>query len=87
MSRTMNGRVRRNSAREAFVEQVPYNRDKKRKSFTRLHSYDDSDLSFRSTPEYLKQLMNTSISSNGYSARSLKRTHSASDMTSMNNCI
>jgi hypothetical protein len=78
MSRTVNGRIRRKPVREAFTEQSPYYRNGKRKSFPR--SYDDTDIGYRSTPEYLRQLMNTSINS----ARSLTRTHSASDMTSRN---
>jgi hypothetical protein len=79
-----NGRMRTKSVREAYVEQNPYNQTKKRKSFIRLHSYDDTDIAYRSAPEYLRQLMNTSTISNGHSARSLTRTHSASEMTSRN---
>lgn len=78
----MNGRMRRKSAREAFTEQSPYHRNGKRKSFT--NSYDDTDIAYRSAPEYLRQLMNTSTISNGHSARSLTRTHSASEMTPRN---
>jgi len=81
MSNTINGRMRTKPVREAYVEQNPYNKNKRRKSFTRLHSYDDTDIAYRSAPEYLRQLMNTSTLSNGHSARSLTRTHSASEMT------
>jgi hypothetical protein len=81
MSKTINGRMRTKSAREAYVEQFSHNKNRKRKSFTRLHSFDDSDIAYRSTPSYLKQLMNTSTLSNGNSARTLTRTHSASEMT------
>ncbi|CAM4791256.1 unnamed protein product [Rotaria magnacalcarata] len=77
--------MRTSPAREAYIHQASYNRDKKRNSFTSLHSYDDSDGAYRSTPEYLKQLMNTSMSSNGHSTRTLTRTHSASDITSTSN--
>ncbi|CAF3567814.1 unnamed protein product [Rotaria socialis] len=85
MSKVLNGKMRTSPAREAYVRQVPYNRDKKRNSFTSLHSYDDSDVAYRSAPEYLKQLMNTSMSSTGHSTRTLTRTHSASDITSTSN--
>ncbi|CAF3081589.1 unnamed protein product [Rotaria sp. Silwood2] len=85
MSKTTNGRSRTNSARQSYVEQVSYNQHRKKQSFTRLHSYDDTDIAYRSAPEYLKQLMNTSTLSNGHSARSITRTQSASDMTSPNN--
>jgi len=80
----MNGRIRTKTAREFYVEQSPYNHNKKRHSFTRLHSYDDTDIAYQGTPEYLRQLMNTSTISNGHSARSIKRLHSASEMTSRN---
>ncbi|CAF0844882.1 unnamed protein product [Rotaria sordida] len=85
MSRTINGRIRTNSKREVYVEQMPHNRHRKIKSFKRLHSYDDSEVAYRSTPDYLKQLMNTSTLSNGHSARSVTRTYSASEITSPNN--
>jgi len=84
MSNTINGRMRTKPVREAYVEQNPHNKNKRRKSFTRLHSYDDTDIAYRSAPEYLRQLMNTSTISNGHSARSLTRTHSASEMTPRN---
>lgn len=71
--------------RESYFEKSPYNGNKKRKSISSVHSYDDSDIGYRSTPEYLKRLMNTSISSNGQSARTLTRTYSASEISSQNN--
>jgi hypothetical protein len=86
MSKTMNREIRKKSRRESYLEQSPYNGSKKRKSLTSLHSYDDSDIAYQSAPEYLKRLMNTSISSNGHSVRSLTRTQSASEMIPGNNC-
>ncbi|CAF4647870.1 unnamed protein product [Rotaria sp. Silwood1] len=85
MSKTINGRTRMNSARKAYIEQTPYNQHQQKKSFTRLHSYDDTNVAYQGSPEYLKQLMNTSTLSNGYSSRSITRTQSASDLTSLNN--
>lgn len=75
----MNGRLRSKPIREAYVDQSPYSQNKKRRSFSSLHSYDDTDIAYRSTPEYLKQLMNTSSS-----ARSITRTSSVTDMTPRN---
>ena len=82
----MNREIRTKSIREPYFEQSPYNGSNKRGSFASLHSYDDSDIAYRSAPEYLRRLMNTSISSNGNSVRSLKRTRSASEMAPQNNC-
>ena len=79
----MHGRTR--SVREAFTDQSPYKRTSKRKSFSHSNSYDENDFAYRSAPEYLRQLMNTSIVSNGTSsARSVTRTHSANEMTPRN---
>lgn len=72
----MNGRLRSKPVREAYVDQSPYNQNRKRKSFTHIHSYDDTDIAYRSAPEYLKHLMNTSNSTKG-----LTRTSSVTDMT------
>jgi len=74
MPNGINGPMQSKTVREAYVDQSPYNKKKKRKSFTRLHSYDDSDISYRNAPEYLKQLMNNTPR--------LTRTNSASEMTS-----
>jgi hypothetical protein len=41
-----------------------------------LHSFDDSDISYQSAPEYLKHLK-----SNGHSARTIPRAQSASDIS------
>jgi hypothetical protein len=47
-----------------------------------LHSFDDSDISYRSAPEYLKHVV-----SNGYSARNGTRRQSASETISRSNVI
>ena len=78
MSRIPNGRMRKRPVRDAFTEQSPYYKNGRRRSFSR--SYDDTDIAYRSAPEYLRQLMNTSTNS----ARSLTRTHSATEMTPRN---
>jgi hypothetical protein len=81
MSKLMNGRNRIKSNRESHAGRSPYGQDRKRKSFTGLHSLDDTDPGYQSTPEYLRQLMNTSTSSNGYSVRNAGRRKSASEIT------
>lgn len=86
MSKIVNGRRRANRSRENSVQQSPYGRHKRRSSLTHLHSLDDTDISYLSTPEYLRQVMNTSAVSDGYSSRSVTRTHSASEMASNNYC-
>ncbi|CAF1377653.1 unnamed protein product [Adineta steineri] len=65
--------IRTKSRRDSSIERSPYNESRKRKSSTSLYSYDDSDIAYRSAPEYLRRLMNTS---NG----NVTRTHSASEM-------
>lgn len=79
MSHSTNGRVRTKTVREAFTEQSPYHQRRKRQTFSRLS--DDTDIAYRSAPEYLRQIMNTSMASNASSARSITRTYSATEMT------
>lgn len=75
MSRMNNGRMRSRPVREAFTDRSPYHRQGKRRSV------DDSNIAYQSTPEYLRQLMNTSTISNGSTTKSLVRTSSATEMT------
>ncbi|UJR15342.1 hypothetical protein I4U23_002291 [Adineta vaga] len=77
--------MRNKPPRDVYYQQSPYHKTRKRKSSGSLYSYDDSDIAYRSAPQYLKRLLNTSNSSNGYSARSLTRTHSASEVSTQNN--
>lgn len=58
--------------------------DKKRKPFTRLRSFDDTDLAYRSTSSYLRQAQEERSSIEPMEmilARSIPRTKSASEMT------
>ena len=74
-----NGRIRTKSVREAFTDPSPYHGQKFRRQ-----SSDDSGIAYRSTPEYLRHLMNTSTLSNGSTTKSLVRPSSASEITPRN---
>ena len=84
MSKIMNERMSINPSRRYYNEQIPYSQ-KKKKVFPRINSLDDTDIIHWDAPENLKQIMNTSIGSNGQSSRNVTRTSSASEMPSFNN--
>ena len=61
--------------------------DKKRKSFTHLHSFDDTDLAYRSASDYLRQSKQESPTIESLEmmlTRNIPRTKSASEMTPRN---
>ncbi len=62
--------------------------NKKREIFTSLNPSDNTDLAYRSTPNYLRQLaQQASLSpTEMISARNIPRTKSASEITPRNNC-
>jgi hypothetical protein len=62
--------------------------NKKREIFTSLNPSDDTDLAYRSTPNYLRQLAQQGSLSptEMISARNIPRTKSASELTPRNNC-
>ncbi|CAF1041765.1 unnamed protein product [Adineta ricciae] len=73
--------IRTKPPRDVYHRQSPYKTNRKRASSGSLYSYDDSDIAYRSAPEHLKRLLDTS---NGSSARKLTRTNSASEMLTQN---
>lgn len=61
--------------------------NKKRKPFTHLNSYDDADLAYLSTPDYLREITQqpSSLPIELILANNIPRTKSASEMTPRNN--
>ncbi len=78
MSKTFKNGLRRKPTRDLYVNPSPYGQNKRRKSLTNVRSLDDTDISYRSTSDYLRQLMNTSVTS----TKTFTRTNSANESLS-----
>ncbi|CAF3674221.1 unnamed protein product [Rotaria sp. Silwood1] len=89
----VNGGIRTRNAREIYVEQLPHGQgltpymNRKRKPFTHLNSFDDTDLAYRSTSGYLRDMFqqNPYASNEMISERDIPRTKTASELTFKSN--